>query len=345
MRFWQQPAQQLPIRVRPVRGETLISYVFRLADANDLDRPTILLGALGRPTIGLTRYLLGKDYDVALNEHSRRRLETFTGIPIARLKASLPSLHHTHDALPVDIPAIHPYRTWNLRDHCDHCVSRIPGRPRIRVHSPSFPHLCRRHRRWLAPGMAQVTRQVDLTNTPEIIRADRRYGRLRATTRDHEWTREQFTQAIWIVMDWARSSHSASPRLHARWTARADALRTFHGPFNPSPLLVFPETIALTEILCDLEWRRHVAMVNSDIDMTNFYRHITHRLGQPRTFADQLSRPRLVLDRHRLRSVTNPLQQWIIQHRHKHLQTRTKFWDRHRTGYATRTPFPEIRLL
>ncbi|MFG6202436.1 hypothetical protein [Nonomuraea sp. JJY05] len=50
MKAWQQTAQQLPVRVRPVRGETVISYVFRLADANDLARPTILLGALGRPT-------------------------------------------------------------------------------------------------------------------------------------------------------------------------------------------------------------------------------------------------------------------------------------------------------
>ena len=341
MRFWQQPAQQLPIRVRPVRGETLISYVFRLAAANDLDRPTILLGALGRPTIGLTRYLLDKDYEVALNEHSLRRLETFTGTPVAQLRTALPSLHRTRDALPADIPAIHPYRTGNLRDHCDHCVARIPGRPRVKVHPLPFAQLCRRHRRWLDPGMARVTRQVDLTNTPEIITAHRRYGRLHATNRDHEWTREQFTQAIWIVMDWARPSYRDSPRLHARWTDRGHALGTFHGPFTPSPLLVFPEAVALAEILCDLEWRRHVAMVE-EIDMTNFYRHIAQRLDEPRAFADWLPRPRTVLGRGGFRSTVNALQQWIAQHRHKHLQIRTEFWQRHRASY-TRTPFPEIR--
>lgn len=92
MKLWQQPAQQLPIRVRPVFGETVLSYVFRLAHANDLDRPTLLLRALGRPQGPVTRFLLDNDYEVSLNELALRRLETFTGRPAERLRTALSNL-------------------------------------------------------------------------------------------------------------------------------------------------------------------------------------------------------------------------------------------------------------
>jgi hypothetical protein len=45
MTLSRQPAQLLPVPVRPVGGETVVSYVFRLADANGFARPTMLLRA------------------------------------------------------------------------------------------------------------------------------------------------------------------------------------------------------------------------------------------------------------------------------------------------------------
>jgi len=126
MKTWQQTAQQLPVQVRPIQGETTISYIFRLADANDLARPTILLGALGRPTRGLTQFLID-DYDVRLNSLALQRLETFTGTPQGHLRTVLPGLHHPGDALPEEIPAIRVVKAWNLRDHCDHCTAPAPG--------------------------------------------------------------------------------------------------------------------------------------------------------------------------------------------------------------------------
>jgi hypothetical protein len=49
MTLWRRPAQLLPVQVRPVGGETVVSYVFRLADANAFARPTMLLRAIGEP--------------------------------------------------------------------------------------------------------------------------------------------------------------------------------------------------------------------------------------------------------------------------------------------------------
>ncbi|MGH3722059.1 MAG: TniQ family protein [Pseudonocardiaceae bacterium] len=330
MRLWQQPAQLLPVRVRPVRGETLISYTFRLAAANDLDRPTILLRALGEPTKGLSRSMLD-DHDVALNQHSLRRLETFTGIPAQRLRMSLPTLDRT-DAPPTAIPATRLYRCRSLRTPCDDCAARLPGRPKIVLRSLFFPQICRRHRRWIDTGQDYGNHQVSVAGVPGIITAHHRYARLRVAAHDHEWLRQQLRRATGIARGWAPSSYRLHPQLHARWKARGAALRPFCDPRNPTPLLVFPEAVAIAEILCDLHWRRHVAMVDNDLHLAWFYRRIAARLGQPPAFVTTT------------RFTTHdPLQNWVTAHRTQHEHTRTEFWERHHRSRATETPFPEIR--
>ncbi|HEX4102492.1 MAG TPA: TniQ family protein [Pseudonocardiaceae bacterium] len=330
MKLWQQPTQRLPVRVRPVRGETLVSYTFRLATANDLDRPTILLRALGEPTVSLFQSMVD-NYDVVLNQHALRRLETFTGIPAQRLRMSLPALDRT-DAPPAGIPATRPHRCQSLRTPCDGCAARLPDHPNIVVRTLHFPQICPRHRRWIDTDQNQP-HQVSLTGAPDIITAHRRYTRLRVSVGDNDWTHQQLRQATSIAMVWATRSHLNSPKLHASWTARAAALGGSHDPRQPSPLLVFPEAVALAEILCDLPWRRHVAMVEHDWDLTDFYRRIGRRLSQPRAFVGAIR----YLNNH------EPLRTWIATHRHQHAQTRTEFWQRHHRRRSTQTPFPEIR--
>lgn len=85
-------------------------------------------------------------------------------------------------------------------------------------------------------------------------------------------------------MDWAPHSYRLVPRLHERWEARGKALPGFHTPHNPTHLLVYPEAVALTEVFCDLEWRRHIAMVR-EFQTANFYQHVAKRLNQLPDFA------------------------------------------------------------
>jgi hypothetical protein len=331
MRPWQHPAQPLPVRVRPVSGETLISYTFRLAAANDLQRPTMLLHALGQPTTSVHQTMLA-NYDIVLNHRALDRLEIITGLPALRLRRCLPTLQATTPTLRTDIPATRPYRrAVRLRRGCDKCAARLPGHPTIITHSLTFPLLCLRHQRWIATTSDQP-HQIDVTATPEIRTAHRRYARLRVNTDDDNWTHQQLRQATSIAMTWAARSHLDSPKLHASWNARAAALDTSPGPHEPSPLLVFPEAVALTEILCDLHWRRHVAMVN-DWQLVSFYRRIGLRLDQPNAFASTIY----------LRTY-DPLRAWVDIHRHRHTYTRTEFWQRHRhRSWAAQTPFPTIR--
>lgn len=328
MKLWQAPAQPLPVRVRPFRGETVVSYTGRLATANELPRPTAVLRALGEPTRPFPPSLV-TGYDVSLNAHALARLETFTAIPVQRLRKSLPSLGSPAAAvLPGDVPATRPYRC-ELRTPCERCAARRPG-PAITVHAPLFPAVCTRHSRWIETSSDQP-RQVDLTGTPQILAAHRRYARLRDAAHNNAWLREQLGHATRISLGWATGADHATRRLRERWTTRDLALGPAGGPPRPSALLVFPEAVTLVEIISDLPWRRHVAMVDAG-DLATFYRLVAHRLGQPRAFANMI-----------IYTPADPLRRWVALHRATHARTRTDLWQRHHRSRATATPFPEIR--
>lgn len=324
MTLWQQPAQLLPVRVRPIGGETVVSYVFRLAAANTLARPTTLLRALGEPVSGYPYATMIHNRDITLNAPALARLETFTGLPAARLRKALPSLSTPRaDPLSHTGPMIRVFSNAAIRDHCHPCIARIPGRPQVRVHSGEAPSICRRHRRWIETT-SKHTDQIDLSGNIEIITAHRRLDRLRSTAGDHAWVHEQLGHASRVVLGWhlARAPFSPSyytfKHLHARWDKRAAAL-----PQSPRAisLLVLPEAVTLAEILCDLEWRRHVAMADYDHDVAPFYRHVGRRLGQPERFGDRLP----------YSNRNDPLESWVIEHRKRFRAVREEHWKRDRT--------------
>jgi hypothetical protein len=352
MKTWQQSVHQLPIRVRPVRGETLISYLMRLAVANEYSRPTTLLRALGEPSRPLLNAQLA-DFDVVLNKPAKRRLETLTGRTVLELRRSLSALwNEPSDRVPTDTPAIEVLRSWNLRDHCDRCVARLPGRPTVRVYSLSFPHICKRHQRWVATEKEHSwlefePKQVDLTGAPEIVRAHRRYARLRAEIDNHGWTAQQLRAATTVAVGWGRTNYRKNKALHDRWDARKKAIKSRGYAFKPTPLLVFPEAVALTEVLTDLEWRRHVAMVREERHLDRFYQHVARRLNQPKSYIASLAITDHRPDRpHRRRMdyiTRDPLANWARQLRYQHEKLRTEFWAEHTRSSASTTPFPEIR--
>jgi hypothetical protein len=89
--LWQQPATPLPFWVRPVRGETTMSYVLRLATANELVRPTTLLRSIGQPSnVQPHQFMLRDGFEVKLNAPAQQRLAVFAGIPLQRLARCLP---------------------------------------------------------------------------------------------------------------------------------------------------------------------------------------------------------------------------------------------------------------
>ncbi|MGO4613758.1 TniQ family protein [Nocardia sp. 2YAB30] len=198
MKPWQNPAGLLPVRVRPVHAETLVSYIFRLADANALTRPTLLLRALGEPRGALPVASWPEHYEITLNTAAARRLEIFTGMPAARLRRALPALAATSPGPDPATPTFHGHRSVRLREHCQECVARLPGQPRIRVHDLSAPEVCRRHRRWVRITHTRP-QQVDLSGSGAVLGAHRRLNRLCSDTGDRDWTMKQLAAAEYVA--------------------------------------------------------------------------------------------------------------------------------------------------
>jgi hypothetical protein len=71
MKLWRRPAHLLPVQVRPVGGETVVSYLFRLADANGFARPTLLLRAIGEPIAKNIHAGILDHHDITLNAPHR----------------------------------------------------------------------------------------------------------------------------------------------------------------------------------------------------------------------------------------------------------------------------------
>ena len=320
MKLSRRPAQLLPVQVRPVGGETVVSYVFRLADANGFARPTMLLRAIGEPIAKNVHAGILDHHDITLNTPALARLAALTGRATASLRKTLPSLGKSCSDRRLSSttePLINPFSSSAIRGHCQQCITSIPGHPNIRVDGRSAPAICRRHHRWVDTNR-QHPNQVDLCHNIEIITAHRRFQRLPSTIDDPTWARQQLCRTTGIVTQWHHDrdrhsfSHSVFKELHARWDERA---RTLPSPGPAMPLLVMPEAVALAEILCDPQWRRYVAIADH-YDLPLFYRQVARRLGQPTKFSDQLGYT------HRL----DPLKSWVIEHRKQFRTLRHQQW-------------------
>lgn len=279
MRRWLQPARVLPVTLRPVGGETVNSYAFRLSIANGL-APTAVLRSLGQITEASGHHLLARDS--WLNDQALARLEAFSGLSRPRLQQALPALRHGAPSsqipeLPGDRPALHCFvpepRPWPA---CRTCTLRgsLGTTPTALVRPQASPLICRRHQRWL--GTADEPADTGISAVPEILTAHRRFQRLRLGSSDPQWAAD-CVQAAWgITQVWARDPR-CRPRLRARWRARAGKIGT--GAAVSSPAVTFPEAVAIAEVLTDPGWRYHVAMAPAP-QVDRFYRRISARLGE-----------------------------------------------------------------
>ena len=82
---------------------------------------------------------------------------------------------------------------------------------------------------------------------------------------DRRWTWSEFLAAWNTARDWADSDIHRMPALDRRWHDRAAALGTAalvttQAGKRASWIVAFPEAVALTAILTDLEMRRHIAL-------------------------------------------------------------------------------------
>jgi hypothetical protein len=312
VKLWHAPARALPVTLRPIRGETIVSYTRRLSAANDLP-PTTVLRALGQLPTGSGKHLL--ICDARLNDQAADRLEAYTGIPRTRLSRALPAMRgqlHPDQGLPPNRPAL-CFRREPPRPACRHCqlAAGGPSGPEALILPGWTPLVCRRHRRWLGPDHEPC--QYDLSAAGDVLAAERRLARLLAHSGDHAWAYREFRMAWDMTREWT----GLDPRLRRtpvftrRWRDRATALGiTVTGKYPPW-IVTFPEAVTLATILTDLNWRRHVAL---EWDTRPFYQRIADSTGEQ-------SYPSWPYD-------SDPVRRWTRVHRARFEQLRAWSWSR-----------------
>ncbi len=167
----EQRSAVLPARVAPVAGETIASYLARVAAANYL--PLRAVTDVLPPWFAVRAAACD---DIAkpglLQPGDARCLAALTGTTESALRHALPALAgHRDDGRP-------PLRSAVA---CRRCAARHGPHAPVPVHLPAHQRACERHRTWLGRIL-----QIDVTAAPEIIAATSRARRL---AREHGVTR------------------------------------------------------------------------------------------------------------------------------------------------------------
>jgi len=159
-----------------------------------------------------------------------------------------------------------------------------------------------------APG------QFDLSNTPEIITANRRRDRLLRSQHDPRWTDTQLRAAEWVITGWSGMVHLLwHQHLGERWTQRLAAIATATGRTPPARLVLLPEIAVLAEIFCDPQWRRQITAA-SYYRHRQFYLHVANRLGLPSGFAASVH------------VSADPLRNWVERNQAQRPHTPSAVW-------------------
>ena len=221
----------LPFRIAPVGGETIASYLSRVAAASHLPASVITaclpswLAARAAACDDLAGAGQPQPADI-------RHLAALTGISETALWHALPALAGTHDSR----------RPVRAALACRRCAARAAHHGPVPVHLPAHQRACARHRTWLGRAI-----QIDITAAPEIIRACQRASRL---ARQHGSTSLVLAEAA------ARQQAVAttgSPHAHRRAAVLASS--------NPGLDLKHPD---MTEAAAYPETIKMVAAILSD---------------------------------------------------------------------------------
>jgi hypothetical protein len=163
------PPRPLPRTVTPVPGEYHLDYIRRLADANHLDFLE-LTSALDDPA-GIIHH------PDRSKLHEQERLATAASQPLARIAR----LYWPDPRYYLRDPEGF-YRM--LRPACRRCTARRGIAEPVACYLPPHLTICRRHRLWIGPSARSHDGQLDISQFPEILRAQRRHL---AQLHHHHW--------------------------------------------------------------------------------------------------------------------------------------------------------------
>ncbi|HEY6793878.1 MAG TPA: hypothetical protein VI248_04260 [Kineosporiaceae bacterium] len=199
----------LPIRVAPILGQTLASFLDQVAVANHLPAAALLAHL---PVWFRHQYRTHDDLGpgrARVHRQDADALAALTRTDADVLTRTLPALagRHRDQATPM-----------RLTVACHRCTARRGLSAEIPVHLPALQRLCPRHRIWLGH-----TQQIDTTGCPDILPAARRAARL---ARSHGATRVLLAETIAHQTIQQHLTQDQYPDVTKRWTTRIDRLAT-----------------------------------------------------------------------------------------------------------------------
>ncbi|MFJ4689607.1 hypothetical protein [Streptomyces sp. NPDC088789] len=240
----------LPVAFPPVQGETIGSYLHRLADANHLP----------------VRYLAGL---LDVHRHHRRddpradhwtpqalhRLSILTGRPAANLTHAMPSLADHTQATGTPTHPGSRTRRMICRPACRDCTARRNIHGLVVRETPAHEAVCHRHQRWLLGDD-----QHRLHGLQDVQLANRKHRRVASRTNATIATRH-YSIAAECLAHWL--TKAAEPQLQKRWMNRLHVLGEdpYGDPTRPSAarieITTYPETVTLTGLIMSKHWRTH----------------------------------------------------------------------------------------
>lgn len=210
----------LPFRTAPVGGETISSYLARVAAASSLPAgavagclpPWFAARAAGCDDLAAT----GQPQPVDI-----RHLAALTG-------TSEPALRHALPALAVG--GRPPVRATLS---CERCAARHGQRSPVPVHIPAHQRACPRHRTWLGRAI-----QIDITEVPDIAAASRKAS----------WLARKYGVTRFVLAETtARQGTIGEPDALRRAASLAIAIPALDpGHPDTAQAAAYPETIKVT---------------------------------------------------------------------------------------------------
>ncbi|WP_078890582.1 helicase associated domain-containing protein [Streptomyces maremycinicus] len=277
-----------PIRLAPLRGETNLSYLDRLADryrlgVRDLVPALLQLGG------GLFKGYR-TDGEVYLNAAGRARISAFCRVPEESLQQALPAWA-AHESVSSQGAGVAGRFRFGVvvpaaGEGCRLCTAARTGRAKpARVYLKPHTRICPRHRRWMlgthwVDGAPAGTEQIDLAELPELLAAHRRHLELLRRTPD---AARAFEVAHAVVVSWwaqqwpeeeqwpRRERQTALPGADPGWWR-----------LLVRDAVIYPETVALASVLTREPTRRQL--------LADTGRHLPHTLAHTPALVAQLAR-------------------------------------------------------
>jgi TniQ len=244
----------LPRRIRPLRNETTISFVQRLARANHI-RADELIEYLDAGMTTSGRHISA----------SPQVLADTAGMDVGHLLQALPQLQVAPG------PASSHVTSAEVRLACRRCMAARNIFYAVTVLAWTDQNVCPRHQLWVGQGVTTIADQADISGLPDIGRAHVRHQRL---ARRHGLWR------VWDCYNTAESTIDWSTRETSSRSARQDRIRRFLAVIGNETLprsydyaAYYPEVVGVLSVLASPHWRRMASSGQAD-DALRFYHQV-----------------------------------------------------------------------